>query len=251
MAKRSIRSKLSFVQFDEVDAKARQDGPIKKHWTVHDLNHIKPKTQAQHQMCDLWEQGQNIVAHGTAGSGKSFLAMYLCLRELFQHGSEYEKIIVVRSTVQTRNQGFLPGDETMKAEAFERPYKDIVDELVHYRNTYKHMKDAGKIEFASTSFIRGVSWNNCLIIVDEIQNENWQELNTVMTRVGTGSRVIVCGDIKQSDLVHNKNDVTGLPMFMRVVERHPSFSTVQFTRDDIVRSGFVKKWIIACEEEGV
>lgn len=253
MAKRSIRRKLSLVETTvDYDQKARQDGPVRKTWSAHDLKFVKPKTVAQADMFEHWAQGLNIVAQGSAGSGKTFLAMYLALREMLQQGSEYEKVIIIRSAVQTRDIGHLPGTAEEKLAVFEQPYSAIVDELIHFSNSYKHMKDAGKIEFMSTSFLRGNTFKDCIVIFDEMQSTSFHEISTVITRMGNNSRLILCGDVKQSDLLHSKNDTTGLPQALKVFERMSKyFATVTFTRDDIVRSAMAKQWIIACEDEGM
>ena len=252
MAKSSVRRRLSLVEtMDVVDVKARQEGPTRKTWSLHDLKFIRPKTTAQSDMFEHWAQGLNVVAHGSPGTGKTFLAVYLALRELLQPNSQYEKIVVIRSTVPTRDMGFLPGSLEEKMAVYEQPYKDIFDELIHYHNTYRHMKEAGKVEFMSTSFMRGTTFRDTLVILDEFQSANFLELHTVVTRMGEGSRLILCGDLKQSDLTHSKHDKSGFSDFMRVAERHSAFALVPFTHNDIVRSAFVKKWIIACEEIGV
>ena len=253
MAKRSVRRKLSLVEtMDVVDTKARQEGPTRKNWSLHDLKFIKPKTIAQSDMFEHWAQGLNVVAHGSPGTGKTFLAIYLALRELLQPNSQYEKIVVIRSTVPTRDMGFLPGSQEEKMAVYEQPYKDIFDELIHYHNTYRHMKEAGKVEFMSTSFMRGTTFRDSLVILDEAQSLNWHELNTVITRIGEGSRLIICGDIKQSDLIHRKTDQSGLPQALKVFERMTKhFATVSFTHSDIVRGPLVKSWIMACEEENL
>ncbi len=234
-----------------LNGRAMQDGPKRKTWSRHDLKYIKPLTPAQEAMFQAFFDGDNIFAHGSAGTGKSYVAIFLALTEILSVESEIDRIIIVRSAVPTREVGFLPGTLEEKNMVYEQPYRDIFHELIGKKSTYDDMKDAGKVEFVSTSFIRGVTWDNAIIIFDEAQNANWEEVNTVMTRVGDKSRIILCGDVKQNDLLYKKMDKSGIQTLLEVTARLPSFSNITFTREDIVRSEFVKQFIIACEELGV
>lgn len=234
-----------------LNGKAAQEGPKRKTWSRHDLKHVKPLTPAQEEMFEAFADGQHIFAHGSAGTGKSFVALYLALTEYFRVESEVEKIIIVRSAVPTREIGFTPGTEAEKLAVYEQPYKDIFADLIGRYSTYDDMKEARIVQFTSTSFIRGVTWDNAIIVFDEIQNANWEEINTVLTRVGSNSRIILCGDVKQNDLIYRKADKSGITTLLDVTKKMPSFSTVTFSRHDIVRSEFVKQFVIACEEVGV
>lgn len=234
-----------------LNGRAIQEGPKRKTWSRHDLAHIKPLTIAQEDFFRAFMEGQNIVAHGSAGTGKSFVGIYLALNEYFRMESEIDKIIIVRSAVPTREIGFTPGTEAEKLSVYEQPYRDIFAELIGKYSTYDDMKEAHIVNFTSTSFIRGITWDNAIIIFDEAQNANWEEVNTVLTRVGENSRCIICCDSKQNDLIYKKNDKSGIDTLLEVTKKMPSFSVVNFTKHDIVRSEFVKQFIIACEEVGV
>ena len=223
------------------------EGPKKKRWTQHDIETIHPLKPAQEEMFHSWFNGQNICAYGSAGTGKTFLAIYLALNEIVSGRSEYKRIKIVRSVVPTREVGYLPGTLEEKISVYEQPYHDIVAELTGCWKGYEHMKDARLIEFVPTSFIRGLTWDNTIVIVDEGQNMDFHEIDSVMTRIGQHSRMIFTGDVKQSDL-RKRNEKTGMPQAIQCMEAHGDFDMVQFNRHDIVRSDFVKKWIAATEE---
>lgn len=227
---------------------AREEGPKRKTWSTKDLKHIKPITSAQEDMFHSWFQGKHLCASGSAGTGKTFLAFYLALNEVF--AGRARKIIIVRSTVATRDVGFLPGTIEEKTAMYELPYHDILAELVGRRSTYEDMKHAGVIEFMTTSFVRGLTWDNAIVILDEGQNMTFHEINSVMTRIGNNTRVIMTGDTKQTDLSESRKHLglEGMSHAMKIFSNLDSFECVQFNKHDIVRSEFVKSWIIACEQ---
>jgi len=250
--RRKSNQKKEAIEFLEKslsqNGKAFEEGPKKKKWTVHDLRSIKPLTPAQKDMFRAFFEGQQICAYGTAGTGKSYVGIWLALNEILREDAQQNRVIIVRSAVATRDQGFLPGTLVEKEAPFEQPYKDIFADIVGKTTAYDDMKASGIIEFRSTSNVRGITWNNAVILIDEIQNCNAGEINSVMTRVGKKSRVIAMGDISQNDLTKHKNDKTGMIWFLDVVERMREFDMVQFQIHDIVRSDFVKSWLTACEE---
>jgi predicted ribonuclease YlaK len=215
------------------------------------MKRVNPLTENQHKTFDSYNQGKNLLLVGSAGTGKTYVALYLALKDVMEKNN-YKEVIIVRSTVQSREQGHMPGDEKQKAAHFEAPYVDIVNDLFERGDAYQIMKQKNMIKFMSTSFIRGLTFDNALIIVDEAQNLNYGETRTIMTRVGQDSKIIFCGDTKQNDLLYSKNraDISGLAQFKRVIDRMSSncFDTIQFTVDDIVRSGIVKEFIMAEEE---
>jgi len=213
---------------------------------------IEPMNETQDRFFESYESGKNILAVGSAGTGKTYISLYLALRDVMAKHSTYKEIIVIRSSVQSREQGHMPGNETEKMSYFEAPYLDIVNDLFERGDAYQILKQKKMIRFMSTSFIRGLTFNDALIIVDEIQNLNMSELRTIATRVGENSRIIFCGDTKQDDLTGSKHktDVSGLRHLKKIIDRMPRtcFDTVEFTVSDIVRSGFVKDFIVAEEE---
>ena len=223
------------------------DGPKKKRWTSHDIEQIRPLKPAQEEMFHSWYQGQNICAYGSAGTGKTFIAVYLALNEIVSGKSEYKKIKIVRSVVPTREVGYLPGTLEEKISVYEQPYMDIITDLSGCWKGYDNMKEVRLIDFVPTSFIRGLTWDNTIVIVDEGQNMNFHEIDSVMTRMGNHSRMIFTGDVKQSDLQRN-HDQSGMPLALKVMENHGDFDMIKFTRHDVVRSDFVKKWITAVED---
>ena len=212
------------------------------------LSKITPLTQNQKKAFDAYFDDKNLMLHGTAGTGKTFTAFYLGLKDVMN--DNYDKVIVVRSVVPSREMGYLPGNQKEKVKVYEIPYYSICSELYGRGDAYEILKQKEQIEFISTSFIRGITISNSVVIIDECQNMNWGELNTILTRIGENCRVIICGDTKQSDLNERdgKNDLLKL---ISVCKKLGTFEFVQMTRDDIVRSGFVKSWIIECENQGL
>lgn len=246
VGRRSTKPDFKIVEQQFV---AQSEGPQrKKKWSKHDIKAIQPLTQNQKNMFVQYFQGDQLCAYGTAGTGKSFLACYLGISDVVDPSKDQQKLIIVRSAVQARDVGFMPGTLEEKNAYYEAPYEDILTELFGRKSTYPDMKEAGLITFLTTSFIRGVTWDDAVIVIDEAQNMTWEEINTVMTRVGQNSRVIICGDVKQNDLTKRASDVSGMVRLLRTIPRVRGFSEIEFTRDDIVRSEFVKSWIIATEE---
>lgn len=247
-AKRQSTKKSQTKHLEEaltMNGLAIGEGPKTKSWSQKDLKVVTPMTRNQEDVFREWYEGQNICLFGSAGTGKSFLSCYLALESILK--KEQTKIIILRSAVQTRQIGALPGTIGEKIAPFEAPYQDIFHELIGRPSTYEDMKKMNKVEFMCTSFVRGLTWDNCVIIVDEFQNLTFHEINSIMTRVGNNSRVIVSGDVVQNDLSGRNGDVSGAERFLRVVQEMRAFSSIQFTVNDIVRSGFVKSWIQATE----
>ena len=208
------------------------------------LKHFDPLTDNQRLTFNSFAQDKNLMLHGIAGTGKSFMAMYLSLRQILNNPEcQYKKIVLVRTVVPTRDMGFLPGNTKEKTKVYEAPYYAICSELFGRGDSYEYLKSKNIIEFISTSFIRGVTLNDSIVIVDEMQNATLHELDSVITRVGHNCKIIFCGDFRQSDFTrdHEKN---GLTDFMRVVRNMKSFDLIEFEAKDIVRSQLVKEYII-------
>jgi phosphate starvation-inducible protein PhoH len=205
---------------------------------------VEPLTENQRLTFEKYYDGKNLLLHGIAGTGKSFLSIYLALQSVLSDASRYKKVVIVRSVVPTRDMGFLPGSNAEKAKVYEAPYQAIFTELFNRGDAYQYLKQKGLVEFISTSFIRGITLNDCIIVVDEIANMTLHELDSVITRVGKNCKIMFCGDFRQSDFTreHEKN---GLTDFMRILNRMKSFEYVDFTENDIVRSAMVKEYIIA------
>jgi phosphate starvation-inducible protein PhoH len=212
------------------------------------MRRIDPLTPSQEEFFDDYTRGYNIAALGTAGTGKTMCAMYLALRDILSQ-PDYEKIIVVRSAVQTREQGFMPGNKQQKEAVFTTPYADICVDLFQRGDAWDILKQKNMVEFTTSSFVRGLTFDNSIIIVDECQSMTLHELDSIITRVGECSKIIFCGDTKQDDLATNRHkmDVSGLPEFIQVLEKIPSFRVINFGINDIVRSGLVKEYILAKE----
>lgn len=211
-----------------------------------ELRQIQPLTPNQKYTFESYDSGANLVLHGYAGVGKSFLALYLALNDVLNCRS-YDKIVLVRSVVPTRDMGFLPGSIKEKSRVYEDPYYEIVSDLCARGDAYDILKQKGLIQFTTTSFLRGVTFNDAIVIFDECQNANFHELNTVMTRMGNNSKIIFCGDFRQTDLVHDRDKV-GLQRFLNITKQMQAFSYIEFDKSDIVRSALVKAYIIASTE---
>lgn len=223
--------------------------PCTLKFKLEDLKPVTPVTPTQVQFFKAYEQGDYfIMLHGVAGTGKTFIALYKALEEVYTKGNLYHKVIVIRSAVQSRDQGFLPGDVNEKMSQYEMPYIQIAHSLFGRKDAWNILKSSDKVEFVSTSFIRGSTFDNSIVIFDECQNADWGELSTVITRIGKNSKILFCGDYRQNDLTKNKNDVSGLKKFLDVSSLMSCHTRLEFTVDDICRSSLVKEFIIATLE---
>ncbi len=220
------------------------------------MREIEPLTDNQKLLYQSYEKNQNIVAYGCAGTGKTFITLYNALQDVLDERTPYEKIYIVRSLVATREIGFLPGDHEDKSSLYQIPYKNMVKYMFQmpddasFEMLYGNLKLQGTISFWSTSFIRGTTLDNAIIIVDEFQNLNYHELDSIITRVGENSKIMFCGDATQTDLIKT-NERNGIIDFMKVLRIMPSVDIIEFGVDDIVRSGLVKEYILAKMEAGV
>jgi predicted ribonuclease YlaK len=216
---------------------------------------IDPLTDNQKRLFESYNDGKHIVAYGCAGTGKTFITLYNALQDVLDEQSPYEKIYLVRSLVATREIGFLPGTHDDKADIYQIPYKNMVKYMFQmpsdseFEMLYGNLKAQETIKFWSTSFLRGTTLDNAIIIVDEFQNLNFHELDSIITRVGENTKICFCGDASQSDL-QKTNERNGIVDFMTVLRKMPSFDIIEFGVDDIVRSGLVKEYIIAKMEAG-
>ena len=211
-----------------------------------DLKTFSPLTENQKLFFDAYKRGDYFVAlHGVAGTGKTFCALYKALEEVLDRSNPFNKIIVVRSAVQSREIGHLPGDVSEKMDIYQQPYRQICDTLFGRKDAWDRLEEQGHVEFISTSFIRGMSFDDAIIIVDEMQNLTFEEIDTVMTRVGYRSKILWCGDYRQTDLNKKKNDMSGILKFFDIAYHMNAFTKIEFTPDDIVRSSLVKDYILA------
>lgn len=214
------------------------------------LRGIKPLTDNQELTFKEFDKGNHLVLSGSAGSGKSFLAMYLALKELLIEKSYYNRIIIIRSAVPSRDLGFVPGTLEEKSKIYQEPYKNIVNELIGRGDAWHFFMNKEIIEFETTSFLRGLTFSDCIIIFDEFQSATFHEIDTVLTRIGENCRFILCGDYNQNDL-SIKREKTGFIDAMKILEQIPDVSKIQFTIDDVVRSGFVKQYLVQKELLGL
>ena len=210
---------------------------------------IKPITDNQKIVFESWKKGQNQFLYGPAGTGKTFCALYLAMQDVMNLQTPYEKVVLVRSLIPTREIGFLPGDEDDKSALYQIPYQNMVQFIFEqpneqsFNNLYDRLKGQGSLHFLSTSFLRGLTMDNAIIIVDECQNMNFHELDTITTRVGQDAKIVFCGDFDQTDL-QKQNEKNGLHDFFRILDEMEEFNCTEFTIGDIVRSGFVRNYLI-------
>ena len=217
--------------------------------TYNQLSNIKPVTDSQKLVFESWKKGLNQFLFGCAGTGKTFVSLYLALQDVLKNDTPYDKVIVVRSLIPTREIGFLPGDEEDKAALYQVPYSNMMQFMFEQPNEqafsmlYDRLKAQGSFYFLSTSFLRGLTFDNSIIIVDECQNLNFHELDTIITRVGQDSKIMFCGDFGQSDLTR-LNEKNGLMNFLQILQEMNEFNCTEFDIGDIVRSGFVRSYLI-------
>ena len=217
---------------------------------------IEPLTDNQRKLFDAYAEGKHLVAYGCAGTGKTFITLYNALREVLDERTPYEKIYLVRSLVATREIGFLPGSYEDKSDIYQIPYKNMVKYMfqmpsdAEFEMLYGNLKSQETIKFWSTSFLRGTTLDNSIVIVDEFQNCTAHELDSIITRVGENSKIMFCGDATQSDL-QKTNERNGIVDFMNILRKMPSIDIIEFDVDDIVRSGLVKEYILAKIEVGL
>ena len=217
---------------------------------------ITPITDNQKRLFDSYDEGKHIIAYGAAGTGKTFITLYNALKDVLNENTPYDKIYIVRSLVATREIGFLPGDHEDKSSYYQIPYKHMVKYMFQmpsdadFEMLYGNLRAQETIKFWSTSFLRGTTLDNAIIIVDEFQNLNFHELDSIITRVGENTKIVFCGDASQSDLTKT-NERNGIVDFMKIIRAMPSFEMIEFGIDDIVRSGLVKEYLIAKLEAGL
>ena len=230
----------------------RRKKPINSEYLVN----IEPITENQKILFNSYKEGKNIIAYGAAGTGKTFVTLYNALKDVLDESTPYEKIYMVRSLVATREIGFLPGDHEDKSDIYQVPYKHMVKYMFQmgsdadFEMLYGNLKAQDTIKFWSTSFLRGTTLDRSIVIVDEFQNLNFHELDSIITRVGEDSKIYFCGDATQTDL-QKTNERNGIVDFMKIIRSMPSFDVIEFGIDDIVRSGLVKEYLIAKLEMGM
>ena len=224
---------------------------------IDDLVAIKPITENQTAVFDAYKKNKkNLFLHGAAGTGKTFISLFLALEEVLDPSTPYDCVYIIRSAVPTREIGFLPGDEEDKTALYQIPYQNMVQFMFEqpsdqaFNLLYDRLKAQGSIMFLTTSYLRGITLDNCIVIVDECQNMNFHELDTIMTRIGQESKIIYSGDFFQSDLVKS-GDREGFGKFLSIIDDMDEFKSVEFNIGDIVRSGLVRSYLIAKTKKGM
>jgi len=240
------RNSNNIIEFSEgtVEKKPQRIKPA-------ELKQFEPLTSNQGKFFEAYKRGDYfMMLCGSAGTGKSFIALYQAIKEVMDKDSYFKKIVIVRSIVPGREIGFLPGSLEEKQALYELPYEEICHTLFGRKDAYEALKEGSRIRFLTTTSLRGLSLDDSIIIVDEFQNCNWSELNTIMGRIGSRSKIIFCGDYKQNDLTKSNKDVSAFHDFVKVAKNMKSFTEIYFTPEDIVRSNLTKEWIISCEQLG-
>ena len=224
--------------------------------THNQLSTIKPITDSQKEVFETYKSGLNQFLFGCAGTGKTFISLYLALQDVLKNETPYDKVIVVRSLIPTREIGFLPGDEEDKAALYQVPYSNMMQFMFEQPNEqafsmlYDRLKAQGSFYFLSTSFLRGLTFDNSIIIVDECQNLNFHELDTIVTRVGQDSKIMFCGDFGQSNVtrMYEKNRLMNI---LQILRERREFKRTEFGIADIARSGFVRNYLIEKTKSGM
>lgn len=231
----------------------RKKSPTSSNTGLDKIQTIYPLTENQKRVFDSFDSEKHLVLSGSAGTGKTFLALYLALKDVFDKSIPQDNITIVRSTVESRAQGFLPGNVEEKSAIYELAYRQICSELYGRSDAYEILKSKGVIKFISTSYVRGLTLKDSVVIVDEMQNLSFHEIYTIATRLGENSRIIFCGDLKQNDLSSSgrKQEISGFQDLIKVISHMEAFEHIQFGQEDIVRSDFVREWIIKTEELGL
>ena len=224
---------------------------------IDDLVTIKPITDNQEAVFDAYKKDKkNLFLHGAAGTGKTFISLFLALEQVLDPSTPYDCVYIIRSAVPTREIGFLPGDEEDKTALYQIPYQNMVQFMFEqpsdqaFNMLYDRLKAQGSIMFLTTSYLRGITLDNCIVIVDECQNMNFHELDTIMTRIGQESKIIYSGDFFQSDLIKN-TDREGFGKFLSIINDMSEFKSIEFNIGDIVRSGLVRSYLIAKTKQGM
>ena len=210
------------------------------------MEEVQPVTDNQRKAVEAYDSGDSLVLAGSAGTGKTFIALSLALEDVLDKEVLHDKVVIVRSIVPTRDIGYLPGDEEEKKDAYTSPYRSICAELFQNADAWTKLKTAGTVQFMSTSFIRGLTISNAIIVLDEMQNLTFHELDSIITRVGDNCKFIMCGDYYQSDFT-KETDKTGILKFLSIIEQLRNFTVVEFGWEDIVRSDFVRDYIMTKE----
>jgi phosphate starvation-inducible protein PhoH len=244
--KTGVQRRLELIESDE---RKLQHQPVVNNALKIKLEHLKTfsaLTENQAKFFDAYDRGDYFISlHGVAGSGKTFTAFYKAITEVLRKDTPFERIVVVRSAVPSREIGHLPGSITEKLEIYSQPYVQICQTLFGRKDAWARLEEQGVVEFISTSYIRGMSFDDSIIIVDELQNCTFEELDGVITRCGHRSKIIFVGDYRQTDLNKKRNDMSGIFKFFDIAESMTAFTKIEFTPDDIVRSSLVKDYIIA------
>ena len=209
------------------------------------LKHINARTATQSQFIEAMNTHDMVFGMGPAGTGKTYLAVAKAVNEMLE--SKVDKIILTRPAVEAgENLGFLPGDLKEKIDPYLRPLYDALYEMLPRDIVAKKITN-GEIEIAPLAYMRGRTLTHAMIILDEAQNTTPMQMKMFLTRLGEGSRMVINGDLTQTDLP--RGGVSGLAEAERILKKVPEIAFVEFTNKDVVRHGLVSKIVLAYEQE--
>ena len=210
---------------------------------------------AQTEAFAKYKENKNLFLTGSAGTGKTFVLLYLAFADVFDDESPYDKVILIRSLLPSRDAGFHSGSLEEKANYYQAPYRQLVKFLFEMQSKdefaalWDLLIEQESVEFQTTSFLRGQTFDNAIIICDEAQNLNFAELDTVMCRVGQNTKIMFSGDEAQTAFINN-DDKEGMYNFQGILGEMEECEVIKFGIGDILRSGLCRSYLIAKEQFG-
>ncbi len=205
---------------------------------------INPRTQTQGEFIEAMNTHEMVFGLGPAGTGKTFLAVAKAVSEMSE--GKVDRIILTRPAVEAgENLGFLPGNLKEKIDPYLRPLYDALYDMLPADIVDKKL-ESGEIEIAPLAYMRGRTLSHCVVILDEAQNTTAMQMKMFLTRLGVGSRMIINGDLSQTDLPRGVQ--SGLADAVRVLKNVSDIAFVTFTEKDVVRHGLVSKIVKAYEQ---
>ena len=234
----------AFKQIAEDRAYSLKDYFTKSRFNPSGKKQVAPKTANQRRYIDAISENDLVFGIGPAGTGKSYLCVAMAVQALFS--KQVDRIILTRPAVEAGEKlGFLPGDLQQKVNPFLRPLYDALYELIEPEKI-ANLMERGIIEVAPLAYMRGRTLNNAFVIVDEAQNTTPSQMKMVLTRLGFRSRMVVTGDVTQTDLPSNQQ--SGLAVAQKILQHVEGITFCQLSQADVVRHHLVQKIVAAYEK---